>query len=663
MASDGEVYAASPAEVMADAPKKRKDKKSAKKAEKLPADPAPSKAVSLPTTEGGDQGQEDLPTDVTPGLEWIEKVEIARRAVEVHGYRLNEFEDDYKTLKETLFEENENIRKDIDDLRAGEEEAHASLEKKIEALEGKFMGLLETMNAEIKELRKAIQQGRLVAPAEEREDKIVAPKPPTFKGARDAQEVENFLWHVEKYFKYNKVSSEDAKIDTAVLHLDEMALLWWRRKDAEIEKGLCTIRTWEQFKAEFKKAFYPNNVVQEARRKLRELRQRGSMKAYIKEFTTLTLQIPDLSDEVLLFFFTDGLQSWARKELERRQVSTLDEAIAQAEALTDAPRERHRGEDSKGSHDQGGGDGGRGRDWQPRPKYNDYGRPADRRSGRQGNEEGKAHPKKEPKCFMCQGPHHYSKCPEMKNLGAILQQWKEQKAQAKEETESGEDSDTTHLGLIRLCGSITRQPEKPRENQAQVVDIMINGHPARAMVDTGAEPNIITKSAAAKLGLKYGPSRAQLKSANAPATPVCGVAQGVKIALGDWHGKSDFHIAQVDIFDVILGQDFFQKNPVMISPYFQQLIVMEKGVASMVPMVPMSKPAGPAQLSILQLVKDPQEEGIESCARPAKRRQKRTRRRKPRGTKTSQQQQQQASGKELHQQQCAEVVALLGGGE
>lgn len=55
---------------------------------------------------------------------------------------------------------------------------------------------------------------------------IEASKPPIFKGVRDAQEVENFLWHLENYFKCNKVSSDDTKINTAVIYLTEMAMLW-----------------------------------------------------------------------------------------------------------------------------------------------------------------------------------------------------------------------------------------------------------------------------------------------------------------------------------------------------------------------------------------------------------------------------------------------------
>ena len=66
---------------------------------------------------------------------------------------------------------------------------------------------------------------------------------------------------------------------------------------------------WELFREEFKKAFFANNVIYEAKLNFRELKQKGSIRAYVREFTTLTLQIPNLTDEDMLFHFLDGLQS------------------------------------------------------------------------------------------------------------------------------------------------------------------------------------------------------------------------------------------------------------------------------------------------------------------------------------------------------------------
>ena len=75
---------------------------------------------------------------------------------------------------------------------------------------------------------------------------------------------------------------------------------------------------------------------------------------------------------------------------------------------------------------------------------------------------------------------------------------------------------------------------KPKEYGAQYVDITINRILVRAMVDMGVEDNIMTKTEAKRLGLNYVPRNTRLKTVNAPRTPMCGVAQGLIITLGNW---------------------------------------------------------------------------------------------------------------------------------
>ena len=64
---------------------------------------------------------------------------------------------------------------------------------------------------------------------------------------------------------------------------------------------------------------------------------------------------------------------------------------------------------------------------------------------------------------------------------------------------------------------------------AQCVDITIHGKRARVLVNTGAEANLMAKTASTRLGLHYIPSNIKLKTVNAPQTPMDGVAHGVSI--------------------------------------------------------------------------------------------------------------------------------------
>ena len=73
----------------------------------------------------------------------------------------------------------------------------------------------------------------------------------------------------------------------------------------------------------------------ESRAKLRRLHHTGKILDYVKEFTTLMLEISDLPVKEALFQFRDGLKDWAKVELDCHNVQTLDDAIAATEMLVD----------------------------------------------------------------------------------------------------------------------------------------------------------------------------------------------------------------------------------------------------------------------------------------------------------------------------------------
>ena len=115
-------------------------------------------------------------------------------------------------------------------------------------------------------------------------------------------------------------------------------------------------------------------------------------------------------------------------------------------------------------------------------------------------------------------------------------------------TEQEQGAETTQLGLIRLCEAISKKTENLRECGAHYVDITINGRPSRAMIDTCAEVNIMTKTAATRLRFHYSRSNTQLTMVNSPQTPVSGVSHGVSITLGEWKGKTNFIVDPLDLF-------------------------------------------------------------------------------------------------------------------
>lgn len=98
------------------------------------------------------------------------------------------------------------------------------------------------------------------------------------------------------------------------------------------------------------------------------------------------------------------------------------------------------------------------------------------------------------------------------------------------------------------------------------VDAKINGKLIQVMVDTGALYNFIKVEEAKRLGLKLDKGQGLIKIVNTKAKAVDGMARGVELPLGGWHGKVNFSLASLDNYDVVLGMEFFQEFNVALLP-------------------------------------------------------------------------------------------------
>nr|CAN66049.1 hypothetical protein VITISV_005971 [Vitis vinifera] len=233
---------------------------------------------------------------------------------------------------------------------------------------------------------------------------------------------------MERYFEAIALTDEAAKVRTATLYLTDTATLWWRRRFADMEKGICTIETWEDFRREIKRQFYPEDVAYLARKNMRRLKHTGSIRDYVKEFSSLMLEIPNMTQEELLFNFMDNLQGWAEQELRRRG----------------------------GSHAMGG------EDEVPRdhnaPKKGS-GKTPNVQEGRGKAERKEFRPKI--KCFLCDGPHWARDCPKRKALSAMI--------------EEREQEDEAHMGSMQLLGALQFNPKPSTPETSLLAGVQVKG--------------------------------------------------------------------------------------------------------------------------------------------------------------------------------------------
>lgn len=495
--------------------------------------------------------------------------------------RVEKVEGNFEALEAHVLEEFESIKESTQtclDAQPALEERLARLEDAIQAMRIGF----EDMKEEITVCRRAVANGGgNMAMGNPR---MEVPKPKPFVGKRDAKEVENFIWQMEQFFEGCNLVDEAAKVRQASYYLSDVASLWWRRKQADIEKGLYRIDTWEEFRRELKRHFYPENVVYEAKKKLRELKHKGSIAEYVKEFTTLMLQIPSMSDEDLRFFFVDGLQHWAKQEIQRRDVKTLDEAIATAESLIEYQRHPDAAK-AKKDKDYGKG-GGEKRDGK-KPNFQ-------RHDTRKEYEEKKKAFIPKGGCFLCKGPHAMSSCPKMGSLSAIME--------GNDAGNSGEGT-STQMGSLQLLNALNVRPTPaPSAKGLMFVEAKTNGKATKALLDTGATHNFMTEEEAKRLGLHVSKGEGWLKTVNGKARPLQGVSRGVELQLGTWKGQVDFSIAPMDDFQVVLGMDFFEKVRAITMPFCRSMCIMEKGSPCMIPAVE-GPPTKGKQLSAMQIAK------------------------------------------------------------
>ena len=135
---------------------------------------------------------------------------------------------------------------------------------------------------------------------------------------------------MEQYFTAVRVPDAD-KLNITTMYLSGDAKLWWRTCNVDdVSAGRPRIDTWDKLIKEMRDQFLPSNASWLARDKLKRLRKTGSVREYIKEFTSVMLDKQNMSDEDKLHNFISGMQGWAQNELRRQKLKDLPGASAAA---------------------------------------------------------------------------------------------------------------------------------------------------------------------------------------------------------------------------------------------------------------------------------------------------------------------------------------------
>lgn len=546
----------------------------------------------------------------------------------------------HKFVIETLEEKVETLEAENADLRSVSEEGRLlwrEMSEKLEEMEAErsdLRSMLAECRGMLRDARQtedtadlhrdmevlrgqvaALQRGRARREPENygHESRRRVPEPQHFKGKRDAQELRQFIFDTEAYFRATHVVEDDEKINIATMYMIDKAKEWWMGVYEDIrDRRRAQFATWDQFREAMVKQFYPENVRYNARRTLFELKQTGSVSDYVKEFTGVLLALRDMDEETKLFMFTQGLKPWARAELQRQRVTDMETAIVAAERLTDyhtETREKKPATQSGGQSKSGGS-----KNFKPNYTRSGGGKQTNSQNSAQGSSDNKHKASSRTTgCYICDGPHLMRDCPTRQMANAFRNvKWdgqtqsakgKEATEEAAEESEGGDsESDGENLGAFpRWCNALSKVgakqakmpprgtrtapalAEEPRKESSSIstkakglmfIDVKLNGKPVRAMVDTGATHNYLASSEVERLGLVLEKGVGRVKAINSAAQPIAGIAKSVHIKVGPYDGRTNLSVVKMDDFKLILGLDFLRDTKTAVMPHADALMMM-----------------------------------------------------------------------------------------
>ncbi|KAL0374990.1 UNVERIFIED_CONTAM: hypothetical protein Sradi_3414700 [Sesamum radiatum] len=286
------------------------------------------------------------------------------------------------------------------------------------------------------------------------------------------------------------------------------------------------------------------------------------MQDYVKSFSTLMLDIRDMSEKDKLFTFIEGLKPWARLELQRQLVTDLG-GYDSGRTVTDFASETRKDRQTTSSPAQNRGVG-------------------QSRSGLTPTEVGEA---ESPtlrlaslaKPVQPQAPVSGGNDPEEDedNLGAISQWCNTLSHQVAAKKTVPPWAGKTTPALTRSHPEDEAQPRNPRKNGLIFVDVKIHGKPIRTMVDTGATHNYLASTEVERLGFVLEKGVGRVKVINLAAQPIAGVAKSVLIKVCPFESKTNLSVVVMDDFKLILGIDFLRDTRTAVLSHVDFLMMME----------------------------------------------------------------------------------------
>ncbi|MBA0756335.1 hypothetical protein Gogos_005458 [Gossypium gossypioides] len=136
------------------------------------------------------------------------------------------------------------------------------------------------------------------------------------------------------------------------------------------------------------------------------------------------------------------------------------------------------------------------------------------------------------------------------------------------------------------------------------VDINIAGQKRSVLVDTRASDLFISKKATRKLGLLIKKLNRKIKTVNSKEALTVGVVHNVELQIGEWKGKEEFEVIQLDDYDYVLRLNVLDRIQAALYPWADQIHIITSPLSKIIVLVHRDIKVEKKVLSSIQLVED-----------------------------------------------------------
>lgn len=171
------------------------------------------------------------------------------------------------------------------------------------------------------------------------------PTPTPFDGTNTSYGVDSYLRSMQRMFTFygpNTFPDDMTKLNRAIVYLSGPVIDWWENLPNN-ERDI--IVTWDMFEEKLRSRFRPVQDEVQSKIALFNLKQTGTVQAYITEYQRLSIPIKGRSVDDHIIFFMNGLKQHIKDEVNRKPLKSyvtlndIIEAAVQAEMY--APKSNH----------------------------------------------------------------------------------------------------------------------------------------------------------------------------------------------------------------------------------------------------------------------------------------------------------------------------------